>query len=104
MINRSPKTDDGIGSRSKRESLSGPPYRPYRLHYWNEVLIDLLPGSRIRSYPRIGGSGIVRRKRPDAETVQIDRLRIIIMDNDILVGLISPFIRGLAATSAIKFL
>lgn len=97
VIYRALEADNCIGARRQREGGAGSADLPYCLDYRNEVFVRIVR-------PWIRTVGIVRGESSEAETVKIDGLVVVVMDNHVLVGLVGTLLRGPAASSDIKFL
>ena len=84
--------DDGVLPRFEREFAAVSGELPYCIGSRHKVLIDDI-AFRVFAYPRIVGVGVVGIIHPQAQTVQMDCLCGIVVDDDVFVTLIIPFLR-----------
>ena len=83
-------------------AVSGEP--PDDRHHRDEVREGQVARLRVPDEPAVGAGGVVRRQGTEAEAVQVGRLRIVVVQEDVLVALVGPFFRGLAAAADVEFL
>ena len=99
MVDGAAEADDCIGPGLQREGGSRAAYHPDGLDDWGKVRKVAL-----RIGPGIGRGAVVRRKRAQAQAVQISDVFVVVVDNHILVALVGAFLWELGASAAIEFL
>ena len=104
MVDGAAEGHDGIFARGQREILPASGQLPDHCHDRREIREHGLPRHRVAFRPVIDGSAVVRRQGAETEAVQIRRLEVVVVDDEVLVALVSAFLRGLAATAAVDFL
>ena len=94
MVYCAVQAQHGVLSALQREGLSVSPELPQSLDY----------GCKIHnSAPRVGGIGIVRGKGTETKAVEVNRARVVVVQDNVFVGLVVPHFGKFLAASAIDF-